>query len=42
MDSGIGIGGLSTGKEEYVTSAFDLFTSTEVEIVQGIAIWMPI
>ena len=31
MDSGIGIGGLSTGKEEYVTSAFDLFTSTEVE-----------
>ena len=31
MDSGIGIGGLSTGKDEYVTSAFDLFTSTEVE-----------
>ena len=31
MDSGIGIGGLSIGKEEYVTSAFNLFTSIEVE-----------
>ena len=31
MDSGIGIGGLSTGKDEYVTSAFDIFTSAEVE-----------
>ena len=31
MDSGIGIGGLSSGKDEYATSAFDLFTSAEVE-----------
>ena len=31
MDSGIGIGGLSTGKEEFVTSSFDLFTPIEVE-----------
>ena len=31
MDSGIGIGGLSVGKEEYATSAFNLFTSVEVE-----------
>ena len=31
MDSGIGIGGLSTGKEEFVTSSFDLFTPVEVE-----------
>ena len=31
MDSGIGIGGLSTCKEECVTSSFDLFTPVEVE-----------
>ena len=31
MDSGIGIGGLSNAKEEFVTSSFDLFTPVEIE-----------
>ena len=31
MDSGIGIGGLLTGNEEFVRFSFDLFTPIEVE-----------
>ena len=31
MNSGFGIGGLSTGKEEFFTLSFDLFTPVEVE-----------
>ena len=31
MDAGIGIGGLSTGKDEVASSYFDLFTPAEVE-----------
>ena len=31
MDSGMGIGRLSTGNEEFVTSSFDLFTPIEVK-----------
>ena len=31
MDSGIGIGGLSTGKDETASSQFDLFESVELE-----------
>ena len=31
MDSGIGIGGLSVGKDEYATDYFDLFKSVEIE-----------
>ena len=31
MDSGIGIGGLSVGKDEYATDCFDLFKSVEIE-----------
>ena len=31
MDSGIGIGGLSTGKDETATSKFNLFEDLEIE-----------
>ena len=31
MDSGIGIGGLSTGKDETASSQFDLFENVELE-----------
>ena len=31
MDSGIGIGGLSVGKDEYATDCFDLFKSIDIE-----------
>ena len=31
MDSGIGIGGLSLGKDEYATDCFDLFSKVEIE-----------
>ena len=31
MDSGLGIGGLSLGKDEVSSSAFDLFSNIEVE-----------
>ena len=31
MDSGIGIGGLSIGKDEYATDSFDLFSQVEIE-----------
>ena len=31
MDSGIGIGGLLVGKDEYATDCFDLFKSIEIE-----------
>ena len=31
MDSGIGIGGLSTGKDELASSQFDLFDNIELE-----------
>ena len=31
MDSGIGIGCLSVGKDEYATDYFDLFKSVEIE-----------
>ena len=31
MDAGIGIGGFSTAKDEWVSSSFDLFSPTEVE-----------
>ena len=31
MDSGIGIGGLSVGKDEYATDCFNLFKSIEIE-----------
>ena len=31
MDSEIGIGGLSVGKDEYATDYFDLFKSVEIE-----------
>lgn len=31
MDAGIGIGGLSIGKDEVATSAFDLFSPIEIE-----------
>ena len=29
MDSGIGIGGLSVGQDEYATDCFDLFKNVE-------------
>ena len=31
MDAGIGVGGLSTGKDEYASSCFDLFSYPEIE-----------
>jgi hypothetical protein len=31
MDSGLGIGGLSIGKDEVASSAFDLFSPIEIE-----------
>ena len=31
MDSGIGIGGLSVGQDEYATDCFDLFKNVEIE-----------
>ena len=31
MDSGIGIGGLSIGKDEVASSSFDLFSPIEIE-----------
>ena len=32
MDAGIGVGGLSTGKDEYASSCFDLFSYPEIEM----------
>ena len=31
MESGIGIGGLSVGQDEYATDCFDLFKEVEIE-----------
>ena len=31
MDSGIGIGGLSVGQDEYTSGCFDLFKGVEIE-----------
>ena len=31
MDSGIGIGGISVGQDEYATDCFDLFKAVEIE-----------
>ena len=31
MDSGIGIGGLSVGQDEYASGCFDLFKEVEIE-----------
>ena len=31
MDSGIGIGGLSVGQDEYASGCFDLFKGVEIE-----------
>ena len=31
MDAGIGVGGMSTGKDELASSCFDLFSYPEVE-----------
>ena len=31
MDAGIGVGGLSTGKDEFASSCFDLFSYPEIE-----------
>ena len=31
MDSGIGIGGLSVGQDEYASDCFDLFKNVEIE-----------
>ena len=31
MDSGIGIGGLSIGQDEYASGCFDLFKGVEIE-----------